>query len=124
MNCPKCRAAMEKVTHAAIEIDRCTECRGIWFDLMEREKLNDTPGSASIDIGDAEVGDSFDSVDEIDCPVCSTRMIRMVDAEQPHVHYEACKVCNGVFLDAGEFIDLQERTLFDRLRDLFSWERD
>ena len=50
-------------------------------------------------------------------------MIRMVDSEQPHIWFEACKTCNGVFLDAGEFIDLKDRTLLDRLRDLFTPER-
>jgi len=43
-------------------------------------------------------------------------MIRMVDSEQPHIWFEACKTCNGVFLDAGEFTDLKERTLLDRLK--------
>jgi hypothetical protein len=50
-------------------------------------------------------------------------MLRMVDPAQPHVWYEACKVCNGVFLDAGEFRDLRELTLLDRLRALFPRER-
>jgi Zn-finger nucleic acid-binding protein len=114
---------MGKVTHEGIEVDRCTSCKGIWFDLLEREKLEQLEGSEQIDTGDGAVGRRFDTVDRIDCPVCHTPMIRMVDAEQPHVRYEACKTCNGVFLDAGEFRDLKERTLLDHVRDLFSRER-
>lgn len=124
MNCPKCQATMEKVTYENIEIDRCTHCKGIWFDLMEREFLARLEGSESIDTGDPEVGEKFDDVDRISCPVCETRMIRMVDPVQPHVAFEACKVCNGVFLDAGEFTDLKERTLFDHLRSFLARERD
>ena len=45
------------------------------------------------------------------------------NAEQPHIWYEACKSCDGVFLDAGEFADLKEHTLLDRLKDLFAPER-
>ncbi len=124
MNCPKCSDETEKVTHGTIEIDRCRGCGGIWFDLLEREKLTRKEGSARIDTGDPDTGKKFDNIDRIDCPVCHTEMIRMVDAGQPHVRYEACTVCNGVFLDAGEFTDLKDHTLFDRLRDLFAPERD
>lgn len=123
VNCPKCGAEMEMVGHESIEVDRCKGCKGIWFDLLEREKLSELEGSETIDIGDPETGEKFDTVEHIDCPVCHTRMIRMVDPVQPHVRYEACKNCSGVFLDAGEFTDLKERTLLDRLRDLFAPER-
>ena len=124
MQCPKCTATMSKLTHGDIEVDRCTGCRGIWFDLLEREKLVHLQGSERIDIGNPDQGAVWNQIDRIDCPVCGTRMIAMVDAEQPHVWFEACKSCNGVFLDAGEFKDLKERTLLDRLRDLFGGRRD
>ena len=123
MNCPKCNAGMVKITHGAIEVDRCTGCGGLWLDLLEREKLAQLEGSEWIDSGDPETGEAFDRVERIDCPLCQTRMIRMVDPVQPHIRYEACKNCNGVFLDAGEFTDMKERTLVDRLRDLFAPER-
>ncbi|MCK5194738.1 MAG: zf-TFIIB domain-containing protein, partial [Desulfobulbaceae bacterium] len=32
MNCPKCNAMMEKVEYHSIVVDRCTRCKGIWFD--------------------------------------------------------------------------------------------
>jgi Zn-finger nucleic acid-binding protein len=115
---------MEKVTYQNIEIDRCTDCKGIWFDMLEREHLAQLQGSESIDTGDPDLGEKLDEVDCISCPVCETEMIRMVDPVQPHVAYEACKVCYGVFLDAGEFTDLKERTFLDRLRSLFAEERD
>ena len=124
MKCPKCSEEMERVTHSAIEVDRCRGCGGIWFEVLELERLAREEGSARIDTGDPDSGERFDSVDRIDCPVCHTPMIRMVDARQPHVRYEACKICSGVFLDAGEFTDLVDHTLVDRLRDLFSPERN
>ena len=65
MNCPKCSAAMERVVFEAIEIDRCTACRGIVFDSMEAERLKKLRGSESIDVGDAAVGKKHDTIDRI-----------------------------------------------------------
>ena len=123
MKCPKCGAEMQKVTHQAIEVDRCTNCKGIWFDMLEHEHLKAAEGSEAIDTGDAKVGKEYDKVADIDCPVCKTRMIRMVDLNQPHIWYEGCTVCYGLFFDAGEFRDYKEETVLDFFRDLFAKER-
>ncbi len=114
---------METVTHRGIEVDRCTGCKGLWFDLLEHEKLTGLEDSERIDTGDRRVGAMWNRFARVDCPVCNTRMIRMVDAGQPHIRFEACQVCGGVFLDAGEFTDLKEHTLLDRVKDLFAVER-
>jgi len=123
MNCPKCGSAMEKVIYAAVEVDRCTSCRGIWFDAMEREDLKEVRGSQAIDVGDPALGRHFNKIDRIACPVCSTQLIRMVDAAQPHIWFESCSVCYGAFFDAGEFTDYKEETYLDRLRALVARER-
>ena len=120
MECPKCNSDMEKITYEKIEVDRCTNCKGIWFDMLEHEHLKAIEDSESIDIGDPKVGKEYNSIDKIDCPVCHTEMIRMVDREQPHIRYEACKSCYGVFFDAGEFRDYKEETILDFFRDLFT----
>ena len=39
LTCPKCKAAMEKVDFQTVVVDRCTGCRGLWFDNLEHEKL-------------------------------------------------------------------------------------
>ncbi len=123
MNCPKCGHAMETVKYEGIEIERCGGCRGLWFDMLEHEQLKAIEGSESIDIGSSRIGEKFNEIDRIDCPVCKTQLIRMVDRTQPHIWYEACSSCYGVFFDAGEFRDYKERTVFDFFRDLFAKER-
>ena len=123
MKCPKCGDDFEVVKYAGIKVDRCVGCRGIWFDMLEHEHLKIIKGSESIDIGDAAVGRKYNEMNRVDCPVCHTRMIPMVDREQPHIWYEACTVCYGVFFDAGEFSDYKEKTVLDFFRDLFSKER-
>lgn len=124
MECPKCSSEMEKVAYQTIEVDRCTNCKGIWFDMLEHEKLKAMKGSESIDEGDPEVGKKYNEMGNIDCPVCQTRMVRMVDNIQPHIWYESCTVCYGVFFDAGEFKDYKEETVLDFFRDLRSKPRD
>jgi Zn-finger nucleic acid-binding protein len=39
MICPACGARLETVVRQGVEIDRCPDCRGIWLDRGELEKL-------------------------------------------------------------------------------------
>ncbi len=98
-------------------------CRGMWFDMLEHEHLKAIEGSESIDIGSDELGERYNKIDHIKCPACKSQLIRMVDRDQPHIWYEACTSCYGVFFDAGEFRDYKERTIMDFFRDLFAKER-
>ena len=123
MDCPKCGHLMEPVVFADIEVDRCTLCKGLWFDLLEHERLKDLAGSESIDTGDPAVGAIFNRDDRIQCPRCHGAMIRMVDPSQPHIWYESCSVCHGVFFDAGEFSDYKHHTPADFIRRLRARER-
>ena len=123
MNCPKCTAPMNPETYYDIEIDRCSNCSGFWFDTHEKHDLLKKEGIAAIDEGNAETGKIYNRVDRIDCPRCKTQMIRMVDAKQPHIWHEECTVCGGSFLDAGEFRDLAEETFGDFVKSLFRKQR-
>lgn len=116
MNCPKCKATMKSVTVDAIQVDRCTGCGGLWFDLREHERLKGIPGGEKADSGDPARGGQQDSIRAVDCPRCKTRMIAMSFPEQPHIHYEMCSVCHGLYLDAGEFADYAHLTLAERVR--------
>jgi len=120
MNCPKCNSAMELVTYEGVTVDRCTSCKGIWFDANEQKWLKEKKGSEVIDTGDATVGKKMDKITNIQCPLCHGPMIRMVDADQHHIDYEACTTCYGIFLDAGEFKDLKDFTVSEYLKGLFS----
>jgi uncharacterized protein len=123
MECPKCKAPMEQVEYLSVEVDRCTECKGLWFDALEKEELKSLKGSEAVDTGDPRVGKRFNTVDRINCPVCHTRMIRMVDLDQPHIWYESCTVCGGSFFDAGEFKDYKDETVVDFVKRFFVRER-
>lgn len=115
LTCPKCRSLMAPVRFAGIEVDRCTGCSGLWFDLLEQEDLREEPGSDALDTGDPEVGRRYDQVGLIRCPVDHEPMVRMVDKGQPHLWLESCPLCYGMFFDAGEFRDFTE----EGVRDMF-----
>ena len=39
MTCPKCRGEMRHYERSGVTVDQCTECRGIFLDRGELEKL-------------------------------------------------------------------------------------
>ena len=119
MKCPKCISPMIKVRFHGVEVDRCTDCQGLWFDEFEKDDLLKMRHSEDIDIGDPKVGREFDRVNCVFCPRCGTRMVRMAALDQPHIRFEHCIVCAGCFLDAGEFRDLKRHTVTDFFKDLF-----
>ncbi len=123
MKCPKCAATMAKVEYQGLEVDRCSECQGLWFDLMEHEQLKKLSGSEEIDSGAPEVGKINNTITRIACPVCNVPLISMVVAGQPHISYESCTVCYGVYFDAGEFKDYKEFTFVENMRSLFGAAR-
>ena len=122
MKCPKCPANMETITVASVDIERCTGCHGLWFDEFELADLRATPGAETMDQSHPGAVPAT-AAGPLHCPKCAGRLIRMADARQPHVGYETCAVCRGVFLDAGEFADLKEQTLMETFRDVFAFTK-
>lgn len=47
MTCPKCQGQMRQYERSGITIDQCTECRGIFLDRGELEKLIDAEATWS-----------------------------------------------------------------------------
>jgi Zn-finger nucleic acid-binding protein len=123
LRCPKCAATMQPVVFKDVEFDRCVDCRGLWFDLLEHEDLKKLAGSEAIDIGDASRGRQTNKLDKIECPACHASMVRLVDPGQPHIWLESCAKCFGVFFDAGEFRDWKEHHAFDWIKSMLTRER-
>lgn len=120
MECPKCHSSMEEHTLSTlgggVTVDRCTSCKGMWFDVGEAEALKDKWMSDYIDSGDPEVGREHNKIRDIDCPRCGKQMQQMNDPVQSHIQYEACGD-HGMYFDAGEFTDYKYETLMDIFRD-------
>lgn len=123
MKCPKCQGSLEAVVYSNIEIDRCTNCKGMWFDSLEAQTLKNVEGAESIDIGDPSTGSELNTLGDINCPKCKTKMTKMVELKQSHIWYEKCPVCYGIWFDAGEFKDFKEEGMLDIFKDIFSGVR-
>ena len=123
--CPKCRGCLEQVAWAGIEVDRCLNCKGIWFDSEEAEQLKTIKGSESLDIGDQAIGDQINQLtNDIRCPRCkNVKMTRLVDIDEHCIWYEICPKCQGVWLDAGEFKNFKDnfkpKGVLNRFRQVF-----
>ncbi|MDJ0599668.1 MAG: zf-TFIIB domain-containing protein [Crocosphaera sp.] len=104
LRCPKCQGKLEPVMYEDIEVDRCCQCNGIWFDFSEAENLKKLRGSENIDIGKLDQENQKEVLDTpIPCPRCDISMIKMFDLDKHPIWYETCPQCQGIWFDAGEF---------------------
>ncbi len=101
--CPKCDVALLIVTHDAVEVDVCDQCRGVWLDAGELETLGVAVESAEL------VAKSTRYL----CPRCD-QALRLV--RRTGVEFEECPVGHGLWLDAGEL----ERLRAPRLQTIFT----
>ncbi|QQE10624.1 zf-TFIIB domain-containing protein [Planctomycetota bacterium] len=117
MQCPKCESNMSTVTVGDVDVDRCDSCKGIWLDALEYDKLKNMKDDGKlVDTGDENVGKMHDHERDIKCPKCNTMMVGMTFHDQPHIQYEMCSMCGGMYLDAGEFKDSVEFTFSEHIR--------
>lgn len=112
---------MEQVKINGIEIDRCTRCKGIWFDQQEQSQIKSVHGSYKADTGHQAVGEHYNTLRDIVCPRCDVPM----DEEELKrgripIQIESCPKCHGSYFDAGEFRDFAEPTILEFARDLIS----
>ena len=126
MDCPKCVGKLEEVKigeKKPLIIDRCFACGGLWFDkdelvmainkeildteefVLEEEPLQDDELKKEID---------FDKM-EVTCPRCkgNEKMIKMASPRNKNVNIDYCNKCGGIWLDAGEYEKISQRTLLE-----------
>lgn len=114
MNCPKCSATLEAINYNDIEIDRCSDCHGIWFDHREEDELKNLKGAAEVlDIGDSSVGARHDQMENISCPRCNVTMHHVFHNGSVEIRFERCPECKGSYFDAGEFTDYVADEILD-----------
>jgi len=99
MNCPKCGASLvRKFYKGMIEVDYCPECRGMWLDFDELDRLEDV---AFDDDGQKGSLIHHQTVTEFLCPHCQTRLqefqYRLYDLKLDY-----CIEKHGFWLDAEE----------------------
>lgn len=94
--CPSCTAPMCPFQAGAIELDRCSFCRGLWFDGGELEHV----------LGKKLVGSLETAM--ITTRKCAKCSVALHPAELGGLRVEVCLTCRGVFLDDGELVKLND----------------
>lgn len=121
MNCPKCKAEMEQIQICEIEIDRCSRCRGIWFDQQEQDQIQCGRGTHKADVGHQAIGEHYNQLRDIQCPRCHVAMQeKELRRGRIPIQIEACPQCGGSYFDAGEFRDFAEPTIMEFAKDLIA----
>lgn len=125
MNCAKCQAPMEPFKYGKGDrlVHRCTSCGGIWLKPQDMARLKNTYMADIIDEGSPSVGRKHNKLEDIDCPMCGTKMDKVADDEQTHIWYESCPEGHGMYLDAGELTDYNNDTISDFFKGLFAGRR-
>jgi uncharacterized protein len=107
MKCPKCwKTEMESKTYKGVEIDRCPDCKGIFFDKGELESILEKKIGAKIeDLPKIRIGSGKQDGKSAYCFKCDGEMAVVEDPDK--IRFDLCETCGGVFLDSGELTDLQ-----------------
>ena len=112
--CPRCTAGLEAVLLAvgaeSVEIDRCPECNGLFFDPGELDQVLDgietraevVDHRALLTLIEEETPtDDFERVTYASCPECGQLMHRRNFGQRSGVIIDSCRD-HGLWLDGGE----------------------
>ena len=102
ITCVRCNSVLDRRNVAAIEVDVCPSCGGLWLDRGELERLNRVPRDAVEALRQALGGGQQAGVSptQTACPVCPGKLS---EVRLGRVQIDCCNQCRGVFLDKGEF---------------------
>lgn len=98
MKCPRCDGELKVAKFKGVEIDRCSNCNGIWLDYGELDQLEDTILDKD-DIKGSLMFRSFRS--DLLCPKCQHPM-QYFNYRAYDLELDFCDQEHGVWLDAGE----------------------
>jgi Zn-finger nucleic acid-binding protein len=109
MICPVCQRDMIVIEYHNIELDHCTNCKGVWFDsgelglLLRSHHMEDAVVFLESALGAPEA-----ATDERKrkCPICRRRMKKTGIGEQHPVLIDMCRTGHGLWFDGGEVSQL------------------
>ena len=105
IKCPKCGEKMKETPFEGVKVDNCSSCKGHWFEKDELRKAKDekeeTINWMDIDLWDSEEKFRI-SKNETLCPECGLPLYE-VNYGDSNIKIDVCNMCEGVWLDEGEF---------------------
>lgn len=118
MNCPKCSSApLEALVVDEVEVDRCRTCDGMWFDRGELGNLLDSREESLAALLPGKDEEDHDHQAGA-CPRHQVTLLKVLSLRNREVAVETCPVCQGIWLDGGEFRRIREKMPHLRLGDL------
>ncbi len=98
MKCPKCASELRTQTYHGIEVDQCVNCKGMWLDLEELDRLEDE----AFDV-DKLKGSLVYSSEKTgyQCPRCGSQLYQF-EYRANSLKLDYCENQHGYWLDAGE----------------------
>ena len=124
-----CKSAMITLELEEVEIDYCTDCKGIWLDAGELELLLGEPEKAQQLLNSFEI-DFKCAEKQRKCPICDKKMQKtIVGSSKPALLIDKCRRGDGLWFDRGELHDIINRAKLDKdnkiqklLTDMFSYD--
>ena len=129
MRCPRCDAEMRTVEPVSmalvtVNIAPCIACGGRWFPSGELAKIEDVVDLRFVELRHIPV-DAVQRV-PLTCPQCpgTPPLEKVENAREKNVVMDACRHCNGIWLDRGELEAIQQESLPVAILNLFRWLRE
>jgi Zn-finger nucleic acid-binding protein len=124
MNCPRCQHPLA-VTYiddckTAIEVDKCPNCKGIWFDKDELSQIESIIEPTFVEI--RHLPDKEEQFETLHCPKCnnSPRLQKAIHPRDKKVIIDYCPYCEGIWLDKGELEAIQQESFIITIGKIFT----
>jgi Zn-finger nucleic acid-binding protein len=123
MKCPKDNSILTtQVYEAAIKVDICPACQGMWLDKGELEQIEETMEhdySEELKRIPDLIGNAYEmarqkALPEISCPKCGAEMENREYCYCSQIIIDVCPKCSGIWLDKGEVEALE--VFYERAR--------
>ncbi len=104
MKCPACKESLVIRELHEIEVDYCTNCKGIWLDAGELELMLDDDTEKAKLIQSLEI--VYDSNEKkLKCPICKDKMEK-VRHKDVNAVTDKCIHNHGIWFDKGELEEI------------------
>ena len=111
IQCPRCKVDAELISLGPVDVDHCAMCGNIWFDNFELERASfAADGALGADLRDAvrslaPLRSPSQGPAVVECPFCSTRLIRRNHPTVPDVVAQVC-FTHGAWLERPHLLRL------------------
>jgi len=110
--CPVCKSSMIVIEYHNIELDYCSNCKGVWFDSGELELLLKSCNMEDIKLFLENITNSpatHSAEKKRKCPICNRKMQKKTIEEQSQILIDVCGKEHGLWFDGGEVVQLIKR---------------